>query len=552
MDVDHPTRLATLHRLAGVPSVDAVAGLLKPDVRGPGDEGDVDGERLTIGGVPAVWFWVQRADETPTWLTDVERTLGRSVPRLVDRRSGVLVALEVDGAVFTVTYGSAWRWIPEEHHDPLFGLRVVVRCLDPTAVRTMMSRRFGMGRTDRTDVPDGAPIWAVRPQDYLDVVRRLAGKAADLELTSSLTRTTKARDRRQLLEGAAGLRLRLGVRGDDLVRDIRHVVAIERRPALPELAFVENIRPAPAADAARLDADLDAALAEPGAVTLAVPDQAVPYLSEQDAVGLVRGTREERADDVGVERILELADHRLSALRRARVRLYARDEPHPVVDLPAIRWVETVRTLDDEAYYLVEGRWFDVDPRYARQVRDEVRRAFDAGARRRLPVWRTEGGRAVAEGVYNLEAAADAGMLCLDRQLVSAGLHTGNGIEVCDLLTADGAYVHVKRAKGSAALSHLFAQGLNATLALRNQTEVRQRFREVVAGLDPSWPLPPDLVPRRLVFAILREAGPLTPETLYPMSAASLAQVMRQLDGLGVTVEVVPIPLDTRRTTRAA
>jgi hypothetical protein len=59
-------------------------------------------------------------------------------------------------------------------------------------------------------------------------------------------------------------------------------------------------------------------------------------------------------------------------------------------------------------------------------------------------------------------------------------------------------------------------------------------------------------MPRRLVLAILREAGPLTPETLYPMSAASLAQVLRQMDALGVTVEVVPIPLDTQRTTRAA
>jgi hypothetical protein len=44
----------------------------------------------------------------------------------------------------------------------------------------------------------------------------------------------------------------------------------------------------------------------------------------------------------------------------------------------------------------------------------------------------------------------------------------------------------------------------------------------------------------------------MPPKTLYPTSAASLAQVMRQMDALGIPVEVVPIPLRTQRRTRAA
>lgn len=80
------------------------------------------------------------------------------------------------------------------------------------------------------------------------------------------------------------------------------------------------------------------------------------------------------------------------------------------------------------------------------------------------------------EDAYN-EALANSSpeFLLLDRKTVRVGSHT-NRIEICDVLTSDRFFIHVKRrGDGSASLSHLFNQGfVAADLAIGSQ-----EFRKV-------------------------------------------------------------------------
>ena len=68
-------------------------------------------------------------------------------------------------------------------------------------------------------------------------------------------------------------------------------------------------------------------------------------------------------------------------------------------------------------------------------------------------------GREISEGVYNEEAADHLPTnLLLDKRTVRVASNT-SPIEICDVLTTDRKFVHVKRKLGSASLSHLFSQG---------------------------------------------------------------------------------------------
>ncbi len=68
-------------------------------------------------------------------------------------------------------------------------------------------------------------------------------------------------------------------------------------------------------------------------------------------------------------------------------------------------------------------------------------------------------GREISEGVYNVEAAQHLPThLLLDKRTVRVAPNTSS-IEICDVLTTDRKFVHVKRKLGSASLSHLFSQG---------------------------------------------------------------------------------------------
>lgn len=136
-------------------------------------------------------------------------------------------------------------------------------------------------------------------------------------------------------------------------------------------------------------------------------------------------------------------------------------------------------------------------------------------------------------------------LLCLDKnRTVRDPLGARSPLEICDLLGPENQLIHVKRAEGSAPLSHLFAQGLNSAHGLiAGPPLVREQFIESVASLPRGRLLPGDFKPTKVVYAILLDNGKeLTPDTLFPFSQATLAHAARTLHTYGVEVEVIGIP----------
>lgn len=168
-------------------------------------------------------------------------------------------------------------------------------------------------------------------------------------------------------------------------------------------------------------------------------------------------------------------------------------------------------------------------------------RCFDIGPSLDLPTWDLR--KDPREEQYNAHVPdVRPGYVCLDQKKVRGPLHTGNGVEVCDLLGPDNELVHVKRAEGSKPLSHLFWQGLVSAQALISSPEARARFVERVQGERNGRALPPDFIPKKVVFAILLKTGEqLTPDTLFPFSQVTLAHTARILQSHQIVVEVIGI-----------
>jgi uncharacterized protein (TIGR04141 family) len=193
----------------------------------------------------------------------------------------------------------------------------------------------------------------------------------------------------------------------------------------------------------------------------------------------------------------------------------------------------------------MDGDWFEIGEDYARASRDAIARLFPATPAIALPAWSLTAGR--AEFDYNSYVAAWSGgrYLCLDKnRAVRNPLGARSPLEICDLLGPDNELIHVKRAKGSEPLSHLFSQGLvSAQSLIAGPPSVLERFVGTVATLPHGRTLSADFKPRKVVYAILMENGKqLTPDTLFPFSQATLAHAARILGTYGIDVEVIGIP----------
>lgn len=120
-----------------------------------------------------------------------------------------------------------------------------------------------------------------------------------------------------------------------------------------------------------------------------------------------------------------------------------------------------------KTYILSEGEFYEIEPDFLQDLDNEV--AAIPASMADLPPSPND----PPEGEYNENAANHSTKhLLLDKKTVRVATHT-SPIEVCDVLTADGQMIHVKRKLGSSSLSHLFAQGFVSSDLLVTSPEYR-------------------------------------------------------------------------------
>lgn len=517
------------------------------------DERRADVEFIDVAGAPAIWIGIQDDDKPTEWLEDASVTTGLDLA-YTDRRSGGVLLLGVDGTAYALSYGNGHLLIPDDLKDRRFGLSFLIRRLDADQVQDLVRRRpNARGRVDSTVVAAGTPIWTLGVTENVEIIRRIGGRAKDLKVTFSATSNRAVK-----VEGSDGLRTRFAVRPDEFITDIRECARVcQEEPPDPALEFIEHIQPvADDCTTAQLDGQLENLLT--GAADCAGRLVPVVPVSLLEAYGQAHSftIKIGHAKAVTVQTV-ELDDflrrtrvqrdgERVKALRAGRVFVNADDDGEEILgSARADEWLEANVSLGARRFFLMDGGWFEIGEEYVRVSRDAIVRLFPAKPAISLPPWSLSARR--TEYDYNSYVAARSGgqFLCLDKnQAVRNPLGVRSSVEICDILGPRNELIHVKRAEGSAPLSHLFSQGLNAAqLLVAGPPSVVQSFVTTVAALPHGRSLPGDFRPETVVYAILLKKGKdLTPDTLFPFSQATLAHAARILGTYGIHVEVVGIP----------
>jgi uncharacterized protein (TIGR04141 family) len=198
--------------------------------------------------------------------------------------------------------------------------------------------------------------------------------------------------------------------------------------------------------------------------------------------------------------------------------------------------------VDGEQYVVCDGDFYQVDRTFVQRIDEELRRLPQSGLA--LPCYR--GG---TEGAYNQGAgrAEPDRFAVLDRSLIR--LPDETGIEACDLVSASGALVHVKRKGKSSVLSHLFLQAVNSCDALRWSPEAQAQLREMIKAHGTSPALVSSVLQAfdrlergghdiEVVFAFLGDWRRRTITSLPLFSRVSLVQAARRIGQLGYRASV--------------
>lgn len=539
-----PVHKTTLYRLdRAEPSVPGLRNALNRDyVQGAGFAVlDVD-----VGEAPGVLVHGVVPQPEADWCEPLSSLAGHRLS-LGHSNSGAALLVAVDEQVFALTYGTLGRYLVELGlSDATFGLAFAIRTVPPESIKNITRRAFGRsGRLDRSLVPGGQHIRHYGIERYNEIVGQLSGTLRGAELTATTGGRTIS------VAGAESLHIELANDPAALLADLREIGRTRDKKVDPDFAFIDQIKPLePDSDEVfDLDRRLDTELGDPATqhLSLAVPLSCFEHVDgarsfrirvpHSGVPALHRGTFD-------VDEILRrtgqcAAGHRLSSLRTGQVLMYEDSDgneqigPGSGVD----RWITAELPDGARVRLYQEGRWYELGAGHVETLNEEVQGLLDRSTTK-LPRWTS---RYRDEEAYNKKVGEKRGFVCLDRKLVKSPQHP-HGIEVCDLLGPNNELIHVKKAKSSGPLSHLFNQGLVSADSLLYEPDTRDAFLERVWSVDPHRDLPDDFRPRKVVYAVALTSGkPVDTSTLFTFAQSALYRAMRTLRLLDIEVELVSL-----------
>jgi uncharacterized protein (TIGR04141 family) len=494
-------------------------------------------------------------EQPPAWLTLLNEGAAEDLGRLLNRSNAAVLVIrrEFDEVArfFAITFGFGWALVNDDRYVRDFGVKVALNAIDPEqlvsldlhtleelpfhrrvqATQASPPSRFALDSyRDRlisvTGVPTSGPGKRVSGSDLAALTVKLDFDELG-ELCDWLFQTYQSRQYQQRfgwIDQLARVRERRlrGELDEELVRLLREEDASK---GLPEQAW---LAPPEVLEWTQIE----------GFWITGTGRRRDDLLPHPDLKWYLDGLRDRQSLD-------------LEKLKRDKVQAFASADQPEMKAWAIYRSLIVSLERDGQLYVLVNGSWFEIAATLVKEIDDFVGGLEPTGLS--LPPSSED----EHEPVYNARAAAlDEDLCLLDRANIVVGGSAGV-IESCDLLHPDGIFVHVKRYKGgSAALSHLFAQGAVSAVTFLREPMFRERLREKVANdVDESaawsgWP-GGDEAPRpsdyEVAYAIVASEWDRGAASLPFFSKLTLMRAARDLEASGYRVTLTRVPTEQQQ-----
>lgn len=217
----------------------------------------------------------------------------------------------------------------------------------------------------------------------------------------------------------------------------------------------------------------------------------------------------------------------LQALKDQRINVVSASNEHVIGNWRAYNCLYAEIEHEDELYILNNGKWYCVNRDFVGLVNKDYDEIL--GDSTDLPNFND-----ADEGAYNIRAARELGLTCMDAKNISYG-GGHSKIEFCDLFDHPGRrLIHVKRYGGSSVLSHLFNQGVVSAQLMLSDEPFRREVNGKLPGNEQFTPVKnrPNPGEYEVIFAVI--SGVTKPLNVPFFSKVSLRNARRNLELFGI------------------
>ncbi|MCV7091649.1 DUF6119 family protein [Mycobacterium interjectum] len=503
------------------------------------------------GGLSGNFYYVTKPPKTPGWVQFV-RGVAPTLPDVFSSSASGLLVAKAHDRYFALTFGYGRSLLDLSKIERQFGLRVALNRIDPTQLRSMDTKTFEdlvVNRTTQTSKKTDIPTFGIDISS--DILRAVTGEPRDPSLSKRLS-------------GADALVLGTTKNAADLPEMLGDILAAFSEDSYKDnFSWIDHL--ALVTDSSLIDL-LDERLAD----QLVGGDTSITHMAMPETINWedieafkIAGSKE-LFEDLDI-------DEYLGALSTPRSEITVKKLKGRQVTVKFLRSGQSderctlynclisEQRVNDQLYVLIEGKWLAISDSLAEEV--------DAFAGR-LPssaVTLINSTAGESEYVYNQRlAASQAGKLInLDKKIKVPG-GASSGIEVCDVLSSAGEFIHIQRKSRSSTLSHLFAQGsVSATTFLSDGTfrdKIRTEIENTVAPgqrdqwleLVPDASSPVDRSKYAVSYGVIANSDKQGADWLPFFSKLNLMQQGKQILSMGFQLSVSRISIDAQASAEGA
>ena len=481
-------------------------------------------------------FYVKiSTDKKPEWHKFTENITGKSLDELMNRSSSAVLFIKNQDVIIAFTFGYGRFLIDTKYFVQDFGIKTALNTLKHDSLRSIdLHTLDDQSIQKRSQASRNSGVNAFGIDISKDVLRAVTGTAKK------------------------GINFK-NISGGDAVYSFSVEINIEEIPNLVtklfthynndsykvEFSWVDNIRKIK--EKTRVDA-LDNKLLENIQQKSTEIMITIPEIIQWDSVYGFSFTRSKHIIKPTIE-TKEYLDNidpsavNIKSIKRDRLHVFDINENE--TEYPIYNCIYFEHKKGSKTFILFSGQWYEIDNNFIKRI-NSVLNQIDISELQFPTVYDWSNGnkpKLEAEQEYNKRTAKELDCYLLDKRLIKSN-RTTTPIEVCDLLTKDKKFIHVKHRKGgSAGLSHLFSQAKVSSEVLLGDKEFR---KAVSKELKISFPKLNEIIPINqfksdgveVILLILGENSSTLKNNLPFFSKVNLADTYQNLTQKGFKVTI--------------
>lgn len=466
------------------------------------------------------------APKPPAWAGFLEPVLTRSL-NLSTRSAAAVLFVRHAGRMFAVTFGYGRTMLLPSSYERDFGMKIAVNRVDPANLRSIDIKQYeDLVVSMRKQTSRNTDLSTFGLDVARDLLKALVGECEDKSLANRIA-------------GADSVTLFGPMRAEDIPAKCGECLKAYTDKKYKKTSFhwidrLEEVRD-PTEIAALEQALLEAVKSKDASVYLAPAE--IEDWDDIEKFAYSGARKDQRFEDLDFGDYLDLIGNKVADLTIEKLQQHTiKVQRSGSTDADA-RWrvfdcLVWETELAGRQYALYDGRWFRIDHDFYSRLKADL--AAIPAPSVALPVSM----RDEPEEDYNARVAAAGQTFALMDQKFVRLPNLGAPIEVCDLLSNAGHFVHVKRKTRSATLSHLFSQGTVAGELFLGSAEFRKlakaKLKKNPACARFFTVKRPDPAKHEICYVVVSKPGPR--RVLPFFSRVNLRQASERLSTLGYKV----------------